>query len=52
MVNKGKEGGSNVCGETLENVERYKDGMIYIVGGEKYVIWCTSDLIHPEDYEV
>ena len=23
-------------GETLENVERYKDGMIYLVGGEEY----------------
>ena len=39
-------------GETLENVERYKDGMIYRVGGEEYIIWCTSDLIHPEDFEV
>ena len=39
-------------GETLENVVRYKDGMIYLVGGEEYVIYSTSDLTNPKDFEV
>ena len=39
-------------GETLENVEKFKGETAYRVGGEEYVIYSTSDLIHPEDFEV
>ena len=34
-------------GKTLEDVGDY-----CIVGGEEYIIYSTSDLIHHEDYEV
>ena len=39
-------------GGTLENVEKFKDETVYRVGGEEYIIYSTSDLIHPEDFEV
>ena len=39
-------------GETLENVERYKNETVYLVGGEEYIIYSTSDLTNPEDYDI
>ena len=39
-------------GQTLKDVEKFKDETVYRVGGEEYIIYSTSDLIHPEDFEV
>ena len=51
LTNERKEAAMFV-GETLENVEKFKDETVYRVGGEEYIIYSTSDLIHPEDFEV